>query len=184
MSITIENYTDYSIVVRGDTKKFKKHLLDLEGKFNPNLKVGGAGWIFKKKDKELVEKLQSDIKSGKITASEENEEGEVSERPSRKAAVSSSSSSTPNEFVLKKEDYLALLSRIERLENICSRSPFVQEDSSSKKSSPNEIEFEDEVDTVEEEDDRAAVGLLRKKKVSEKTTGGKKSISSSSSSSK
>lgn len=162
MSITIESYSEYSIVVRGDTKKYKKHLLDLEGKFNSNLK-GGAGWIFsKKKSKDLVEKLQSDIASGKISASEDNEEGDVVERSSRAAAPASSSGVSSSGDWVSMKAYLALLSRVERLESICSHSPFVD--------SSKDLVFEDDIEESlpEEEEDRGVTGLLRKKKISGK----------------
>ncbi|MDD4930633.1 MAG: hypothetical protein PHG66_00570 [Candidatus Colwellbacteria bacterium] len=171
MSITIEPYSEWSIVVRGDTKSFKKHLADLGGTWNTKLTKGGPGWIFKKKDKEGVEKLRSDIDSGKISPSDDNEESEISDRSSSRPAAASSSSSSSGDWVPMKT-YLALLARVERLESICSHSPFV--DSSSKKavkSGPKEIEFEDDAedaDVAEEENDKAVTGLLRKKKVVKK----------------
>lgn len=169
MSITIEPYSEWSIVVRGDTKSFKKHLADLGGTWNTKLTKGGPGWIFKKKDKEGVEKLRSDIDSGKISPSEDNDESEVSDRSSSRPAAASSSSSSLSSIGdwVPMKTYLALLARVERLEAICSHSPFA--DSSVKKSSaPNEIEFEDDADVEEEENDRAVIGLLRKKKVAKK----------------
>ena len=160
MTITIESYSEYSLVVRGDTKRYKKFLLDLEGKFNSNLK-GGAGWIFsKKKSKEAIEKLQADISSGKIQPVDDD-------TPDTGSSVSGSSVS--NEWVSIKS-YLSLLSRVERLEQICSHSPFVGSTSSSTSSSSststsssscNEIQFEDEDE--ERENDREVVGFLRKK---------------------
>ncbi len=45
-SLQIEDYSNWSFVVRGDTKDHKVQLKNLGGKWNPNLK-GGAGWIFK-----------------------------------------------------------------------------------------------------------------------------------------
>lgn len=165
MSITIEPYSEWSIVVRGDTKSFKKNLADLGGTWNTKLTKGGPGWIFKKKDKEGVEKLRSDIDSGKVSPSDDNEESEISDRSSSHPSVSSSSSSS-GDWVSTKS-YLALLARVERLESICSHSPFVEGQSTKVKSSLTEIEFED-ADVVED-DDRVTVGLLRKKKIVKKT---------------
>lgn len=51
-NIRIVDYSERSIAVIGDTKSIKDKLMDLGGKFNPNLTVGGkktAGWIFTKK---------------------------------------------------------------------------------------------------------------------------------------
>jgi hypothetical protein len=53
MSLTCENYTEKSIVVRGDTKEYKEELKKLGGKYNANLK-GGGGWIFSKKVEDKV----------------------------------------------------------------------------------------------------------------------------------
>lgn len=169
MSITIEPYSEWSIVVRGDTKSFKKNLADLGGTWNTKLTKGGPGWIFKKKDKESVEKLRSDIDSGKISPSEDNEESEIGDRSSSRPAASSSSSSSGDWVPMK--TYLALLARVERLEAICSHSPFT--DSSSKKAvktGPKDIEFEEEDD---EENDKAVTGLLRKKVVKKKAASSK-----------
>ena len=52
--MNIEDYTDKSFVVFGETKNFKDILKELGGKFNSNLKVG-PGWIFSKANKEKVE---------------------------------------------------------------------------------------------------------------------------------
>ena len=46
--ISIENYSERSIVVRGDTRKYKEDLKKLGGKYNGRLK-DGPGWIFPKK---------------------------------------------------------------------------------------------------------------------------------------
>lgn len=52
--MNIEDYTEKSFVVFGETKNFKDMLKELGGKFNSNLKVG-PGWIFSKANKEKVE---------------------------------------------------------------------------------------------------------------------------------
>lgn len=45
--LTIEDYTGKSIVVQGDTRKYKEDLKKLGGKYNGRLK-NGPGWIFPK----------------------------------------------------------------------------------------------------------------------------------------
>ena len=45
--ISIEKYTERSVVVRGDTRKYKEDLKILGGKYNSRLK-NGPGWIFSK----------------------------------------------------------------------------------------------------------------------------------------
>lgn len=46
--IYAENYNDFSIVVRGNTKVHKEKLKEIGGRWNPNLN-GGPGWIFSKR---------------------------------------------------------------------------------------------------------------------------------------
>ena len=156
MSISIESYSEYSLVVRGDTKRFKTNLLELGGKFNSNLK-DGAGWIFsKKKNKEALESLQKDISEGKIKG-EESEEVTQNNPSSSSQSVSSNNSSSSQVFQSKDfvsmKTYLALLSRVEKLEQICSHSPFVEKE--------NFVVQEEE---EEKETKESVVGLLRKKK--------------------
>jgi len=58
--MNIEDYTEKSFVVFGETKNFKDILKELGGKFNSNLKVG-PGWIFSKANKEKVENWMKSI---------------------------------------------------------------------------------------------------------------------------
>ena len=59
----IDNYSSLSIVVRGDTWNYKDELARLGGMFNRRL-TGGAGWVFKIKDRELVENYVDTKNSG------------------------------------------------------------------------------------------------------------------------
>ncbi len=54
--IRIVDYTEKSIAVYGDTKKYKEELKRIGGKYNPKLKEG-PGWIFPKTLKENVFKF-------------------------------------------------------------------------------------------------------------------------------
>lgn len=58
----INDYTEKSIVITGDTISHSKQLKELGGSYNPKLKIG-AGWIFSKARKESVENY---IKTGKV----------------------------------------------------------------------------------------------------------------------
>ncbi len=64
--ITIADYTDKSIVVQGDTRKYKEDLKKLGGKYNGMLK-NGPGWIFPKSNEG---ELRSFINGGKRLVSE------------------------------------------------------------------------------------------------------------------
>jgi hypothetical protein len=71
--IKIEDYTDYCIVVQGDTRKYKEDLKKLGGKYNGRLK-NGPGWIFSKKNRYDIESF---IKNGKrLVTPEEINDGE------------------------------------------------------------------------------------------------------------
>lgn len=59
--LTVEDYSEKCIVVRGDTKPHKEQLKGLGGKWNGRLKDGG-GWIFSKK---YEDKVLQYVSSGK-----------------------------------------------------------------------------------------------------------------------
>ncbi len=64
MALKVETYSDKSFVVRGDTRPYKTTLVDdLGGKWNPNLKGGGA-LIFSNKHLEEVTEIVDQINLG------------------------------------------------------------------------------------------------------------------------
>ena len=74
--LSIENYSDKSFVIRGDTRDVKEELKRLGGKYNSRLR-GGPGWIFpKSKRDEVVEFAGDDL-----------EEIDVVEMPAAKACA-------------------------------------------------------------------------------------------------
>lgn len=71
--LKIEEYTDRSVVVQGDTRKYKEDLKKLGGKYNGRLK-NGPGWIFSKSSED---DLRTFIKEGKrLVTVEEAKAGE------------------------------------------------------------------------------------------------------------
>lgn len=75
--ISIEQYSHRSIVVRGDTRKYKEDLKRLGGKYNSRL-MGEPGWIFPKTKEGDVNGF---IKGGKrIVSKEEADAGEARTR--------------------------------------------------------------------------------------------------------
>ncbi len=63
LDLTVHEYSEKSIVVRGeDTKLYKEELKDLGGKYNSRLK-GGPGWIFSKR---YEDKVLSFVCSGQV----------------------------------------------------------------------------------------------------------------------
>lgn len=106
MSISIVNYSEKAIAVFGNTKDIKDHLSALGGKFNPSLKQNDErvpGWVFPNSKRDEVKKI--------ITAFSQ---GTLGEAPKKVERVSSSP--TTETFTISKEMFLALVSRIEKLE--------------------------------------------------------------------
>ena len=66
----ISDYTDKSIVVQGETRKYKEDLKKLGGKYNPQLN-GGPGWVF---PKTCEKELKAFILNGVHIVLEKNEE--------------------------------------------------------------------------------------------------------------
>ena len=60
--IYIENYTEKSFVVLGDTRPHKENIKKLGGKWNSRLKDNKMGWIFPMSKKDSVEKYINDFK--------------------------------------------------------------------------------------------------------------------------
>lgn len=72
--LTVEEYSDKAIVVRGNTKPHKENLVRLGGKWNSALKQGGPGWIFSKKGEEAVVKY---IETGTVKKTESKFSGDI-----------------------------------------------------------------------------------------------------------
>lgn len=73
--LTVEHYSDKSIVVRGDTKPYKEQLNALKGVYNPRLK-GGAGWVFGKKREQEIRTAIEEINAQSNTDVLQNEDAE------------------------------------------------------------------------------------------------------------
>jgi len=118
-SITVEQYTEKSIVVRGNTIPYKNKLLSLGGKWNKMLR-GGEGWIFPLTKKSTVEQALSEppMTQGE-NSSCVNENYEKTETKKRTPTFISSPNSS--EIVLSKKEYLHLISRIEKTEQLLLR---------------------------------------------------------------
>jgi hypothetical protein len=96
MSVLLEQYTEKSIAVFGDTEKYKESLKTLGGKYNSNLR-GRPGWIFPNSAKSRLDEFVKSIESG----------GELVVKP---RVAASSTPSASNDIIE------TLLKRIEALE--------------------------------------------------------------------
>jgi len=126
MSITIESYSEKAIAVFGETKPIKDYLLQLNGKFNPSLKGQGdekrAGWIFPKTKQADVQKILDQYKDNSLPSVEPRTKtvlgasvSSISESSSTLSAYKNKTKQE-NEFDFTKDMYLALITRIEKLE--------------------------------------------------------------------
>ena len=109
MSINIVNYSEKSIAVLGETKPIKEHLSAIGGKWNPSLTHNGekvAGWIFVISKRDEVKKVLMSYSQGTL-----------GDAPVKKEYTKRETSPTSPDFQFTKEMYLALVTRIEKLEN-------------------------------------------------------------------
>lgn len=124
-SITVEQYSEKAIVVRGNTIPYKEKLLSVGGKWNKMLK-GGEGWIFPLTKKPVVEKLLSEPPtvyedgSDNSSSSSSSSSSYKSKQNNYKTSKTISNESS-SEVVLTKKEYLHLISRIERLEQLVAK---------------------------------------------------------------
>jgi hypothetical protein len=118
MSITIESYSEKAIAVFGETKPIKDYLLQLNGKFNPSLKGQGdekrAGWIFPKTKQSEVQKILDQYKNNELSTG--SQVPGLAESKSSSSTYKSKAVKQENEFEFTKDMYLALVTRIEKLE--------------------------------------------------------------------
>lgn len=179
-SILVEQYSEKAIVVRGNTIPYKEKLLSIGGKWNKMLK-GGEGWIFPLTKKPIVEKILSEPPSvyendNSDTNSDQSDNSSAKTYKSTQRSMKSYES-TSSEIILTKKEYLHLISRIERLEQIVAKfddkesySTTSKSSKPSKSSSKNlpllsSINDEDINEPEYEEEERESVQpLLRKKK--------------------
>jgi hypothetical protein len=181
-TITVEQYSEKAIVVRGNTIVYKDKLLAIGGKWNKMLK-GGEGWIFPLTKKPIVEKMLSEPP----TVYENENKNEKSQNFTKECSPKNYKTSQRNmtsdnsEVILTKKDYLHLISRIEYLEQQFAR--FIPNETNNlvtdvgsktnKKNTPpllshiNEADLCDNFDIDDNEDDEnreTVQPLLRKNK--------------------
>ena len=133
MVLTIEQYSDKAIVVRGDTQPYKEDLKNIGGKWNSALK-GGGGWIFPNIKRSNVEELNSLITSGSV----KGVKVEIKEKN------------------ITHQEYLALVTRLEKLEQIVSQVDFIK-----NSTIPLNIQLVDEDDDDEKEESKPVQRLLK-----------------------
>jgi hypothetical protein len=158
MSLYIEPYGEHLLLVKGNAYPIKDELKNLGGKWNPDLKA----WSFSKSKKDELEEFIED-KGGDVSSSKQ----------SKKIF----SKNTNNVDFVTKKDFLALLTRVERLEQLMGHSlgtnnkkldiPKVFEvnkKEEKKEEKKEKKEEKKETKKEEKEEDEKPKRLLRKKK--------------------
>jgi hypothetical protein len=170
VSLYIVDYSEKAIALFGETKPYKNKITELGGKFNPSLKVENsedrkAGWIFPKSKRKSVEQLINDIDNGTVQPMSGEEEKTYSKTPS----TSQSSSSTSFTGV-SKQDFMNLLSKVERLEqevnnlkSMLNGGNTTVKPSPIKKQKIPEPSDEDEQKSDNEEEERPKGRIMKKK---------------------
>jgi hypothetical protein len=124
MSVYVADYSEKSVAVFGETKPIKDYLLAAGGLFNERLnnKISGnrePGWIFvknkEKEVKELAEKANKGLLPKKDSQSSPISESDMP--PILRSTRTIKTADSKPVFEFTKEMYLALVSRIEKLEN-------------------------------------------------------------------
>lgn len=115
--ISIEEYSNFSIVVRGETRKYKEDLKKLGGKYNGRLS-GEPGWIFSKRQQSDVENF---ISNGERLVTEQEARDGESRTQSFEREKQTSTSSQPTKKLENSNISLEIQrmsSRIDSLENL------------------------------------------------------------------
>ena len=113
--ISLEEYTDRSIVVRGETRQYKEDLKKLGGKYNSRLR-GEPGWIFPKSKQNDIVKF---MKEGKRLVSEEEVragEARTLEWESLRSSEQKTSSSSINDNKVLIDMIKTLTQKIEKMD--------------------------------------------------------------------
>jgi hypothetical protein len=116
-TVTVTEYSPYSMVVRGDTKQLKDQLKGAGAKWNPNLK-GGAGWICSKKIKDKIEA----VVGTSTTSTPDNNLTEIEALKAEVAKERNQVISLKESLEQSEKDIDCLNSMYRKLEDICGNS--------------------------------------------------------------
>jgi hypothetical protein len=169
--IEIIDYSERAIALFGDTKNYKDAISSIGGKANPSLQYKDGerkfGWIFPKSKRDVAQQLVNDINNGKINISVTSNKtsGNIEQKSYKTSCVVSSDNKMMDH--IDKKTFLALLSRVEKLEQeLC----LLKQQNGIKTVSTQVqrpvIEFcddEEECDESEEEEECNRPRMLRRK---------------------
>lgn len=144
--LKLEEYSDKSIVVRGSTELFIDELSNLSGKYNAFLK-GGKGWIFSKSKQNSIEELIKKIDNKTILPKVANK----------------NTSNTPQQVNISKTEYLGILTRLERLEQLVAHLGLDDSQNTLPKIEKLKLSKNNESDDEDEQEKSEPKKLLKKK---------------------
>jgi hypothetical protein len=170
--IHIDEYSDSSIVLRGDTRPFKEDIKKLGGKYNSRLQ-GGGGWIFSKTSKSKVQDFINKgvrlVSKDEILAGEERtnsfrdnrEEYKSSDRlhTGHRVQSNTTESEVSNTQLMKKMNMLK--TQMDRIEKLLSN--IVVDEGEDEDSS--KLLGEKEEDEEEEKDSEGAILKIPRKRL-------------------
>jgi hypothetical protein len=113
--ISLEEYSKLSIVVRGETRKYKEDLKKLGGKYNGRLS-GEPGWIFSKRQQSDVENFIS--KGERLVTEQEARDGESrtqSFEREKQTSTYSQPTSQPTNISIEMQKMSARIDSLEKL---------------------------------------------------------------------
>jgi hypothetical protein len=149
-NLSYEIYTEKSITVNGsDTKKdeVKKALMDLGGKYNPNLRTG-PGWIFPKKSEPKVKEFIMKYQSQSHDRSQSHNKPVLSESKDIQPEFSEEKILKDIENAVKYFSFEKRCHFISMVSNICAKTPVKTNEKNENRTrsienSAEEFEFED-----------------------------------------
>jgi hypothetical protein len=119
MSFEIVDYSEKSIAVFGDVMKYQNEFLDLKGMLNEKLRYKGAvaiGFIFTKFKRPQVQDLVRKLKMLESNVNPDEEKGDASSSSTTTSTTSRIVQKTDDNVVLSREQFMNLVSTLNRLE--------------------------------------------------------------------
>lgn len=119
MSFEIVDYSEKSIAVFGDVMKYQNEFLDLKGMLNEKLRYKGAvatGFIFTKFKRPQVQDLVRKLKMLESNVNPDEEKGDASSSSTTSSTTSRIIQKSDDNVVLSREQFMNLVSTLNRLE--------------------------------------------------------------------
>lgn len=115
-SFKIEDFGEKGIILKGDTKEYKEQI---KARFSKSWNPEHRGWVVVKSKRAELEQFLKEIKMGKVTEDGgKSVERKDENRQENKKEKQLPPPTTTNTVSISRTEYLALVTRIERLEQL------------------------------------------------------------------